>query len=78
MDTRQKCVVCGSSTELGFVLDLGDMNKGHEQEWWEGRPERSFWTGIKKPERRFKITTLRCTKCGYLMEFANPDGADKR
>lgn len=73
MEMRPKCLVCGGSTEPGIVLDKGHLNRLHEQEWWAGKLERSFWTGVKKPERRFKITTLRCTKCGYLMEFANPD-----
>lgn len=73
MISRQKCQVCGASMEAGFVLDRGMHDHRSQQEWWEGRPERSFWTGIKKPERRFKVTTLRCTKCGYLMEFAEPD-----
>lgn len=78
MDARQKCILCGSQNEVGFVLDLGDKNRGHVEEWWAGKPERSFWTGMKKPERRLKVTTLRCTRCGYLMEFANPDEADRR
>lgn len=71
MDSRQKCLICGSSTEVGFVLDwtYGGLK---QEEWGEGKPERSFWQTTKTPERRFKVLTLRCTKCGYLMEFADP------
>jgi hypothetical protein len=73
MDTKQKCLICGSSTEIGFVLDRGHWNEQRQEEWWEGKPEKSFWTGLKKPERSHKVLTLRCTKCGYLMEFADPE-----
>ena len=72
MDSRQKCLICGNTTEIGFVLDRGHLDFVKQEEWWEGRPEKSFWTGIKRPERRFKVLTFRCTKCGYLMEFADP------
>ncbi len=75
MKPRQICPICGGSTEVGFSLDRGDNDRRRQEEWWAGKPERSFWTGIKKPERCYKITTLRCKKCGYLMEFANPDEA---
>ena len=62
-----KCMACGGSMEVGFVL-------AHRyQEWWEGAPPRSLWARIKKPERRYRVLTCRCTKCGYLMDFANPD-----
>ena len=72
MDTRQKCLVCGSATEIGFLSDRSQFNDFRQDEWWEGKPEKSFWSGIKKPERCYKVLTLRCTKCGYLMEFADP------
>jgi hypothetical protein len=59
--------------EEGFVLDRGIHDQRSQEEWWEGKPLRSFWSGIKKPERTYKAPTLRCTRCGYLMEFATAD-----
>ena len=70
---RQECQVCGSSMEEGFILDRGQHDYRKQEEWWAGSPQASFWKGIKKPERTYKVTTLRCTRCGYLMEFANPE-----
>lgn len=77
MDARQKCVICGGVTEAGFILD--EFHGGRkQQEWCEGPPERSFWTGLKKPERRHSVLTLRCTKCGYLMDFAEREQTGKQ
>jgi len=63
------CLVCGGALERGFVLDRGESNRRHVQEWWSGDPESSFWMGIKKPEKRCKVDMCRCTKCGFLMGF---------
>lgn len=61
---------------MGFVLDRGTGAEMRSvEEWWAGKPERSFWAGVKKPERTFTVSTLRCTRCGFLMEFANSDEA---
>jgi hypothetical protein len=77
MNTNQRCLICGGSTEVGFVLDRGDKNRRRPEEWWVGEPERSFWRGVKKPDRTYTIATLRCTKCGYLMEFAEEQTAGR-
>jgi hypothetical protein len=72
MDARYACLFCGGSTEIGFVVDRGDGDRRRRQEWWAGEPESSFWIGVKKPDRTCRILTFRCVKCGFLMEFANP------
>lgn len=66
---ERKCVLCEGSMEEGFVIDY-TYGSRVQQEWGAGRPERSFWSGLKK------ITTFCCTKCGYLMEFASPVEVD--
>jgi hypothetical protein len=76
MDANRKCLVCGGPTEIGFLVDRGHANVRRRQEWWAGEPESSFWpwNGIKKPDRMYKMTTLRCVECGFVMEFANHEG----
>ena len=73
MTTQRKCLVCGSSMEVGFVPDISDKGRRKNEEWWAGEPQSSFWRGVKKPDRTYETMSLRCTKCGFLMEFANPD-----
>jgi len=56
--------------DAGFVVD-----KAHgrilQQEWVNGQPEPSFWTGLKiRDKQRFTIKTFRCTHCGCLESFA--------
>jgi len=58
--------------EPGFVVDFSHGNRRRVPEWFEGEPRYSFLFGLKPPDRRIKIATYRCTRCGYLMEFANP------
>ncbi len=67
-----KCTKCGGRVEEGFMLDA--MHGGYKaEEWVEGAPERSFWTGVKVSDRsRYKLRAFRCTKCGHLELYA-PD-----
>lgn len=73
MNPRRNCLVCDGSMELGFPLDQAHNPVRAQQEWWQGNPQRSIWMGLKKPERKYKIIAMRCTKCGFIMEFAQPD-----
>ncbi len=66
-----ECPRCRRRMEEGYVLDLGEGNGPSEQQWVEGAPERSFWTGLKTKGREiFKVTTYRCEGCGYLESYA--------
>jgi hypothetical protein len=39
--------------------------------WVEGAPVRSFWLGIKLPTKSpLEIQSYRCTRCGYLENYA--------
>jgi hypothetical protein len=73
MNAPRTCLICGCPLEPGFALDKGHYDHRSSQEWWEGSPQKSFWTGLKKPDRRYRILSFRCTSCGYLMDFANPE-----
>jgi len=68
----RKCLMCGGVVEVGFEVDRGHGDWARRREWYEGVPRRSIWRGLKLPKRRIPIETFRCTKCGFLMEFANP------
>ena len=70
-----QCLLCRARLEPGWLLDLGDHDQRHEQQWGSGEPKRSFWLGNKKPEKSFGVRAYRCTACGFLMQFANPDDA---
>ncbi len=64
------CPKCTGNMEEGFLLDV-TRGANRQATWVQGRPELSFWTGLKikgKPQRR--VTTLRCTRCGYLESYA--------
>ena len=56
--------------EPGFVIDEGHGTTYQEQ-WLEGVPDISRWTGVKmKGRRKLPVTTNRCTRCGYLEKWA--------
>ena len=71
MDEALTCTGCGGEMEEGFVLDRGHYSFPAEQEWVEGEPERSFWSGFKMDGKRlFKVMTYRCERCGRLESYA--------
>ncbi len=52
------------------MLDKGDYSST-QQEWAEGPPEKSFWTGFKlKGKEKLRVATYRCPKCGLLQSYA--------
>jgi len=58
--------------EAGVILDKGHANSLSTSEWLEGKPEKSFWAGLKTKGRdRLPVRTYRCPKCGYLESYAN-------
>jgi hypothetical protein len=57
--------------EEGFVLDRADGNAVLQSTWIGGKPERSFWMGLKVKNRpQLKVATFRCPKCGLLESYA--------
>jgi hypothetical protein len=69
MDGYQ-CKLCDGNMEPGFVLDHA-YGQTLQEEWVEGEPQQSFWTGLKlKGATRYKVTTYRCAACGHLESFA--------
>jgi hypothetical protein len=57
--------------EEGYVLDLGDAQSRNQATWIGGKPEHSFWLGLKTKDRpHLKVTTYRCPRCGLLESYA--------
>jgi hypothetical protein len=57
--------------EEGFVLDLGHHSSRAPATWIEGKPEKSFWTGLNiKDREQLPITSFRCKNCGLLLNYA--------
>ena len=72
-EERLACPRCGKRMDEGFILGKGVSDRGYglTTSWVEGRPQRSFWTGLKLKGRRVLATsTYRCTGCGYLETYA--------
>jgi hypothetical protein len=72
MFDKNVCPECSGSMEQGFLVDRTSYSSMNPGDWIEGEPEESFWTGTKTRGRaRYRITSLRCTTCGYLKFYAN-------
>jgi hypothetical protein len=65
------CPYCKEEMEEGLMLDRGHGNRPIPQEWLEGKPEPSFFVGLKtKNKRKRRVVAYRCPRCGLLQEFA--------
>lgn len=65
------CLRCQTRMEEGFVIDHSHYDIPRNQEWAEGEPLRSWWSGLKlKGRERHAVRTFRCPKCGYLESYA--------
>jgi hypothetical protein len=53
----------------GFMTDVG-YGSVDVAKWQGGKPQKSFWTGIKKGDPQFEISTMRCNRCGFLESYA--------
>jgi hypothetical protein len=71
MSQEIACSSCGGRMLIGFIVDRGDYASKAQQAWVEGRPESSFWTGLKTSERDVRnVYAFRCSGCGRLEFFA--------
>lgn len=71
MSAPTECLRCRGAMSVGLVVDRGDYNIGLLQNWVEGAPEKSIWTGLKTKGRdSYKVVTYRCDRCGYLESYA--------
>ncbi len=70
------CPECGSAMEDGFIPDLAHAQVA-QLGWQRGIPEDAKFLGMKNGvkinlKELLKITTRRCTKCGFLKLYAKP------
>ncbi len=66
-----QCVKCGGEMEPGYVIDRQQGQFVQPEDWIEGAPERSVWTGLKtRGKERHRLVTYRCERCGYLESYA--------
>ncbi len=66
-----QCLRCSGPMEQGFVADKAHYSIPEVQNWVEGVPERSFWSGIRlKGKGVLPVKTYRCEQCGYLESYA--------
>jgi len=67
---QHSCPKCQSSMQEGWTLD---HTYGYRavSSWVEGEPKPSFWAGIAlQGKEPIAITTWRCSRCGYLENYA--------
>ena len=73
----KSCPDCPGNMVEGFIIDT--IHGGYlVPRWIEGRPEKSWWAGLKtKGKEHFLVETYRCTSCGLLRSYANEPGSAK-
>lgn len=65
-----RCPKCDVRMEEGFILDNSQAAR-FQAAWVEGKPQKSFWTGVKiREEAKHPIATFRCERCGFLESYA--------
>jgi predicted nucleic-acid-binding Zn-ribbon protein len=70
MNDAKTCPKCQHPMAQGFI-DKRIPEPNYISQWVEGKPERSFWKGLKvSPEKSYPITTYRCVSCGFLEAYA--------
>ncbi len=72
-----QCPKCKSAMVQGFIVDFNLAGR-MVSSWVEGAPEKSTWTGTKVPtEKTIPVGTFRCSGCGFLESYAQPEFASK-
>jgi len=70
------CPRCSVQLQEGYILERARNGRG-ATEWIEGKPERSFWSGVVLSGRaRLPVASFRCPRCGLLEMYAPPKPAD--
>ncbi|MBA3711981.1 MAG: hypothetical protein H0W76_05960 [Pyrinomonadaceae bacterium] len=66
----KKCPDCAEEMVEGFILDMA-YGGTLVPRWIKGRPEKSFWEGVKAKGKECRsVETYRCVKCGLLRSYA--------
>ena len=76
-ESKSRCPKCDGEMAQGFIVDW-NLAGLRVCTWVEGAPEKSSLTGTKVPTRNcIPVGTFRCSGCGFLESYAQPDFAAK-
>ena len=65
------CPKCNGSMAEGFIVDQGDYGATYVSAFQAGEPRKNFFGMLKQNKaEQFKVSTLRCGRCGYLESYA--------
>ena len=71
MAQSHNCPKCGGTMTEGFTLDHTHGGARDVSAWVGGKPERSFWVGVKlRGQEPIEIATWRCGRCSFLESYA--------
>ena len=78
-----KCPKCASEMEqvhLGYLVMESSWGPALPIRCVQGKVGKSFWRGRKtvEIEKEYSIDSYRCTRCGYLENYASDELHEKR
>lgn len=77
-EARTQCPKCNCKMVQGFIVDFRGGPDRLVANWVEGPPEKAFWTTTKAPtDKCIPVGTFRCSGCGFLESYAQPEFAAK-
>ena len=76
-----RCPKCNSGVMVqGFIIDWQGSKFSRVSNWVEGVPGKPGWFGTTIPvpaEKCIPVGTFRCSVCGFLESYAQPEFAAK-
>ncbi len=72
-ETAKTCPDCDGFLVEGFIMDMTYGGKLVPR-WLKGKPEMSFWTGVKAVGKECRsVASYRCEQCGLLRSYAEEE-----
>ena len=75
-----RCPKCNGEMVQGFIIDFKGSEFSIVSNWVEGAPGKAKFFGTIVPapaEKRIPVGTFRCSVCGFLESYAQPEFAAK-
>ena len=73
-----RCPKCNGVMVQGFIIDFMGTKFSVVSNWIEGAPGKATWFGTSVPapaEKCIPVGTFRCSVCGFLESYAQPEFA---